>query len=247
MVEFFSALGLSTTFVVFLRDVPAYMNSRYVQDAKNLRLAGTFEDFVSAQAGQRMFNYPTVLRPFEQAAPVKVVPYAPKGEAIERVFLKLLGRSGEAIHKVAFKGLPRRNQSPGSKTILLARQISALLPEEYALKDMRAGQFLFKRLCEEAGFNAKPFVGCDQARAEEIRQTFRNATDDVARRYCQRPWHEVVPPEVMFVRFDPDETHALNIDPHARRIMERVSKARQSLKASALRGAKAQVLALFGR
>jgi hypothetical protein len=200
VVEFFKQHGIETTFVIYLRDIPAYMNSRYVQEARSLKHAQSFDSYVQKAMGKRDFDYPRLLEPFEQVAEMRVLGYRPRGEPLEQQFLSALGHVLDKAESGAFKGVARLNTSVGPASIEIARRIARQLPQNIAPAELKYKQLVFRNLCAKSGLNHQPFVGCDQATADKIRSLFAAQTDMIAERYFSTRWSDTVPAEDMFER-----------------------------------------------
>lgn len=204
--DFFAAQGIETTFVVFLRDIPAYLNSRYVQDVKNLRFDLSFDEYVKRMRDTRAFNYPLVLEPFEEAAKVLVVPYTSGGAPLEEKLLTALGRTSAQVNAINWQALPRQNQSVGPVTVALARQIAAQLPADLSPKALRLKRVCFKTLSNIHKLNQKGFVGCDKQTANDIRAYFSAQTADIAARYFETSWEDTIPGESIFDKYETNNT-----------------------------------------
>lgn len=201
--DFFEARDTKPIFVIFLRDVPAYLASLYAQTAKNLRTTEAFYPYVMAHLDAHAFDYKRKIAPFEARADIRVLPYVPGGPPLEDVLLSALDRTAGDIGRLRKIPVALKNPSFGAPALLLARDVAAALPKDLSADDVIWKRAVFKRLCRRHGLNATRFVGCDAATADQLRHHFADRTEAIAARYFDAPWQAVIPPEPQFDTFDP--------------------------------------------
>jgi hypothetical protein len=191
-------LNLEPNLVVFPRNQPQLINSRYVEVVKGFRRSEPFEAFVSGEIHHSSFRYSDLIT-LAKGFDAKLVPRPFTGQRIvEGVVADFLQAIG--LDPSRFEGTEiRRNQTAGPFTVSVARDVSHLINNSgRRLTDVQARRCKRKLTLylQEKGLADTGYCGLSNALARQIEKDWQRDNDVFAQQVWQKPWKEVFAADV---------------------------------------------------
>lgn len=193
--------GVRLAVVAFVRDQPAYLNSRYTQLIKRLYFAKPFEGYVegvlSGRQGESCCDYRQLFAEAleDPAIEATFLPFPGNGSDPSTRLLAALG------HSISLPPLPQEtaNSQPGWRTVWLARWMARRLrrhhPEIWRQPKLRRRlRRRLDRLAQQQGWPAEPFVGLAPALQQRIETHYAASNDWFAQRAWGCSWRDRLPP-----------------------------------------------------
>jgi hypothetical protein len=193
---FFNRIGelnLEPKLVLFPRNQPQSINSRYAEVVKSFTRSEPFGAFVQAMAQRPIFRYPMWIE-LADAFKAELIACPFTGETIVHSvvppFLRAIGIDPSQIPHTNV----RRNQAAGPFTVALARRLSRLIVtpgkqltwlQAGRCKKKLAAYLQDKRLADTG------YCGLTSAMALQIEKEWLNANDAFASRVWGRQWAEI--------------------------------------------------------
>ena len=190
-------LNLVPTLVVFPRNQPQLVNSRYVEVVRGFRRSEPFEAFVPEEIHHVTFKYSDwialakgfdlrlIARPFTEILIEGVVPD----------FLQAIGLDPSNFGSTGI----RRNQTAGPFSVSVARDVSRSIANSgRRLTGVQARRCKRKlTLClEKQGLADTGYCGLNNALARQIENHWQRDNDMFAQQVWRRPWKEVFAADV---------------------------------------------------
>jgi hypothetical protein len=191
-------LNLEPNLVVFPRNQPQLINSRYVEVVKGFRRSEPFEAFVSGEIHHPSFRYSDLIT-LAKGVDAKLVPRPFTGQMIvEGVVADFLQAIG--LDPSRFGGTEiRRNQTAGPFTVSVARDVSRLITNSgrrlTGVQARRCKRKLTLYL-QEKGLADTGYCGLSNALARQIEKDWQRDNDVFAQQVWQKPWKEVFAADV---------------------------------------------------
>jgi hypothetical protein len=191
-------LNLEPKLVVFPRNQPQLINSRYVEVVKGFRRSEPFEAFVLSEIHHPTFRYSDLIV-LAKEFDAKLVPRPFTGQMIvEGVVVDFLEAIG--LDSSTFGGTEiKRNQTAGPFTVSVARDVSRLLANSgRRLTGMQARQCKRKLTLylQEKGLADTGYCGLSNALTRQIEKDWQRDNDVFAQQVWQKPWKEVFATDV---------------------------------------------------
>lgn len=192
--------GFQAQVIVFLRDQPDYMNSRFVHTTRRLYHHTPFEEYVDQQLtqGRRYFDYEYLFRHLllEPSIQISFLPFLPSlGDPFERLMdhLKL---SSDKPWKPFATGVA--NIQPGHKGVWLAQEISKRLISEYNVKGGKNGPLQntsakLRRITDREGWAQDRYNGFNQDLLDKVITHYEDSNDRFANNTWGKSWRDVYP------------------------------------------------------
>lgn len=186
-------LSLEPKLVVFPRNQPQLINSRYVEVVTGFRRSEPFEAFVHKEISHRTFRYSDLIalaREFD--AKLIARPFTGRMVVVGVIadFLQCVG-----IDPSGFEGTKiRRNQTAGPFTVSIARDVSRLIANSgRRLTPVQARRCKRKLALylEHKGLSDSGYCGLSTAVARQIEKHWERDNDVFARQVWQKSWTEV--------------------------------------------------------
>lgn len=186
-------LNLKPKLVLFPRNQPQLINSRYAQVVKGFRCSKSFKAFV-----QELSQVPTVryspLIELADSFDIKLIACPFTTETTSRSvvpdFLRAIGVDPSQFPNTSV----RRNPAAGPFTVSVARCVSrSITTEGRHLKRLQAERCKKKLAAylEQNGWADTGYCGLTAAQARQIEREYRSDNDSFAQRVWGRPWEEV--------------------------------------------------------
>jgi len=191
-------LNLEPNLVVFPRNQPQLINSRYVEVVRGFRRSEPFEAFVPGEIHHSSFRYSDLIT-LVKGVDAKLVPRPFTGQmTVEGVVADFLQAIG--LDPSRFGGTEiRRNQTAGPFTVSLARDVSRLIANSgRRLTGVQARQCKRKLALylQEKGLADTGYCGLSNALARQIEKDWQRDNDVFAQQVWQKPWKEVFAADV---------------------------------------------------
>ena len=191
-------LNLEPKLVVFPRNQPQLINSRYVEVVKSFRRSEPFDAFVPEEIHHPSFRYSDLIA-LAKGVDAKLVP-RPFTEQmiIEGVVANFLQAIG--LDPSRFEGTEiRRNQTAGPFTVSVARDVSRLIGNSgrrlTGVQARRCKRKLTLYL-QEKRLADTGYCGLSNALARQIEKDWQRDNDVFAQQVWQKPWKEVFAADV---------------------------------------------------
>jgi hypothetical protein len=199
--SFFNRLGelnLEPKLVVFPRNAPQSINSRYAQVVKSFSRSEGFEAFVQAEIHHPTFKYSYWIG-LADTFDAKLIPRPFNNETLVRgivpEFLLAIGINSSQFRDTEV----RRNEAVGPFTVSVARAVlRSVAPDGKRLKWRQAERWK-KRLAaylEEKGWMDAGYCGLNTSLARHIEKQLRSDNDAFAQSVWGRPWGEIFASDV---------------------------------------------------
>jgi hypothetical protein len=193
---FFNRIGelnLEPKLVLFPRNQPQSINSRYAEVIKGFHRSESFDDFVQGTARHPILRY-SLLIEVANAFHAELIPRPFTGETVSRgvvpEFLRAIG-----VEPSQFSGTNvRRNQSIGPFTVSVARCLSRLIVGPGKQLTWLQAERCKKKLTaylEGKGLADAGYCGLTSALARHIEKEWQPDNDAFAQRVWGRPWAEI--------------------------------------------------------
>jgi hypothetical protein len=186
-------LNLEPRLVVFPRNQPQSINSRYVEVVKGFQRSEPFETFVSGEIDQPIFGYSDfialtnefdaklIARPFTRQTIIG---------GVVADFLHAIGLDPSRFGSTEI----RRNQTAGPFTVSVARDVSRLITNSgrqlTAVQARRCKRKLMLCLAEQKLADTG-YCGLSDALAQQIQKYWQRDNDVFAQQVWQKPWEQV--------------------------------------------------------
>ena len=186
-------LNLEPRLLVFPRNQPQLLNSRYVEVVRGFRRSEAFETFVHEEIPQRTFRYSDFIALGTQFdAKLIARPFTGR-MVVAGVIADFLQAVG--IDPSGFEGTKiRRNQTAGPFTVSVARDVSRLIADSgrrlTPVQARRCKRNLTLYL-EEKGLSDSGYCGLSTAVARQIEKYWQRDNDVFAQQAWQKPWIDV--------------------------------------------------------
>jgi hypothetical protein len=186
-------LNLEPKLVVFPRNQPQLMNSRYVEVVKGFQRSEPFEIFVSGEVHQAVFGYSDFIAlATEFHAQLIARPFTGRliAKSVVADFLQAIGLDPSRLPNTD----TRRNQAAGPFTVSVARDVLRSIPDSgRGLTEVQARRCKRKltSYLREKGWADAGYCGLNNALAQEIGEVWRQDNDLFARQVWQKSWQEV--------------------------------------------------------
>ena len=191
-------LELEPTLVVFPRNQPQLINSRYVEVVRGFRRSEPFATFVSGEIHQPTFSYPNLIalaREFDARLVARPFTGQMIVAGVMSDFLQAIGLNPSRFGSTEI----RRNQTAGPFTVSVARDVSRLIANSgrqlTAVHARRCKRKLIFYL-QEKGLADTGYCGLSNALAREIEKHWQQDNDVFAQQVWQKPWKEVFAKDV---------------------------------------------------
>ena len=191
-------LNLEPKLIVFPRNQPQLINSRYVEVVKSFRRSEPFDAFVPEEIHHPSFRYSDLIA-LAKGVDAKLVP-RPFTEQmiIEGVVANFLQAIG--LDPSRFEGTEiRRNQTAGPFTVSVARDVSRLIGNSgrrlTGVKARRCKRKLTLYL-QEKRLADTGYCGLSNALARQIEKDWQRDNDLFAQQVWRKPWKEVFAADV---------------------------------------------------
>ena len=191
-------LNLEPKLVVFPRNQPQLINSRYVEVVRGFRRSEPFEAFVPGEIHHPSFRYSDLIT-LAKGVDAKLVPRPFTGQmTVEGVVADFLQAIG--LDPSRFGGTEiRRNQTAGPFTVSVARDVSRLIANSgrqlTGVQARRCKRKLTLYL-QEKGLADTGYCGLSNALARQIEKDWQRDNDVFAQQVWQKPWKEVFAADV---------------------------------------------------
>ena len=186
-------LNLEPKLVVFPRNQPQLMNSRYVEVVKGFQRSEPFEIFVSGEVHQAVFGYSYFIAlATEFQAQLIARPFTGRiiAKSVVADFLQAIG-----LDSCRFPNIEtRRNQAAGPFTVSVARDVSRSIADSgRGLTEVQARRCKRKltSYLQEKGLADTGYCGLNNALARQIEEVWLQDNDLFARQVWQKSWQEV--------------------------------------------------------
>jgi hypothetical protein len=191
-------LNLEPKLVVFPRNQPQLINSRYVEVVRGFRRSEPFEAFVLGEIHHPTFRYSDLIalaREFDAKLVARPFTGRMIVEGVVADFLQAIG-----LDSSRFEGTKiRRNPTAGPFTVSVARDVSRLIANSgrrlIRVQARRCKRKLTLYL-QEKGLADTGYCGLSNALARQIEKDWQRDNDVFAQRVWQRPWKEVFAADV---------------------------------------------------
>jgi hypothetical protein len=186
-------LNLEPKLVVFPRNQPQLMNSRYVEVVKGFQRSEPFEIFVSGEVHQAVFGYSDFIAlATEFHAQLIARPFTGRliAKSVVADFLQAIGLDPSRLPNTD----TRRNQAAGPFTVSVARDVLRSIADSgRGLTEVQARRCKRKltSYLREKGWADAGYCGLNNALAQEIGEIWRQDNDLFARQVWQKSWQEV--------------------------------------------------------
>jgi hypothetical protein len=186
-------LNLEPKLVVFPRNQPQLINSRYVEVVRGFRRSEPFEAFVQGEIPHPTFRYLDLIALAKEFdAKLVARPFTGRMivEGVVADFLKGIG-----LDPAAFEGTKiRRNQTAGPFTVSVARDVSRLIANSSRRLTRVQARRCKRKLTvylQEKGLADTGYCGLSNALARQIEREWRRDNDVFAQKVWQKPWIDV--------------------------------------------------------
>ena len=191
-------LNLEPKLVVFARNQPQSINSRYAQVVKSFSGSEPFEAFVQREIDHPIFRY-CQLTKLADGFDAELIPRPFNKETIVRgvvpEFLLAIG-----IDSSQFQGAEtRRNEAVGPFTVGVAREVlRSVAPADKPLKWLQAERCKKKLAAylEKKGWTDARYCGLSTSLARHIEEELRSDNDAFAQSVWGRPWGDIFAADV---------------------------------------------------
>ncbi|MFC3694691.1 hypothetical protein [Chenggangzhangella methanolivorans] len=194
ILTFFEKRGYRVVVIAYVRDQPAWLNSKYVQSQKRMSRLISFEAFCAEAAESGGADPERYLRRFvdEPRCELQVVSFEQAAKAgLERDFIRRCGISDDAT----LEDVQLRNPNAGAKSVYAAQEIMRRAgPKLMSLNGFGPVYADFKQRCQRLGYDRTPYVALDQTAYERIRSQYAPTNERFARARFGRSWAELYPP-----------------------------------------------------
>jgi len=200
LLRFLAARGVELELVAFLRDQPAYLNSRYTQLIKRFYFASSFERYVAHTmrvGGGSACDFEELFGEALASPQVRCsfLPFrSGDGDPCERL-LQAVGLSSCA----GLQPLDQRaNAQPGWQAVWIAQRLARLLrdlhPQAWRspICKRRIREAL-ERLAQEQGWQAEPFQGLNEPLLVRLEERYGASNERFAQRVWGCSWRELFP------------------------------------------------------
>ncbi len=200
LVDFLAAQSMDLHLVAFVRDQPAYLNSRYTQLIKRFYFALPFRRYLKLTMrggckGECDYELLFTAALDHPAVTTSFLPFR-SGEAdpCER----LLRAIGVADPQTLRPLEQLANSQPGWKAVWLAQHLARRLrrrhPEAWRDAGFKARlRQALEQLAQEQNWPAEPYQGVDGALQARLEQRYAAGNERFAQRVWGRPWRELFP------------------------------------------------------
>ena len=186
-------LNLEPKLVVFPRNQPQLMNSRYVEVVRGFQRSEPFEIFVSGEVHQAVFGYSYFISvATEFQAQLIARPFTGRmiAKSVVADFLQAIGLDSSRFPNIE----TRRNQAAGPFTVSVARDVSRSIADSgRGLTEVQARRCKRKltSYLQEKGLADTGYCGLNNALARQIEEVWLQDNDLFARQVWQKSWQEV--------------------------------------------------------
>lgn len=191
-------LNLEPKLVVFPRNQPQLINSRYVEVVKGFRRSEPFETFVSEEVHQPIFSYSDLIvlaKEFDAKLIARPFTGQMIVEGVVAAFLQAIGLDPSRFPNTEI----RRNEAAGPFTVSVARDVSRLIADSgRQLTEVQARRCKRKltTYLQDEGLADTGYCGLSNALAQQIEKYWQQDNNMFARQVWQKPWKEVFPNDV---------------------------------------------------
>jgi hypothetical protein len=191
-------LNLEPTLVVFPRNQPQLINSRYVEVVSGFRRSEPFEAFVSEEIHQPIFQYSDLIalaREFDAGLVIRPFTAQMIVKGVVTDFLQAIGLDSSEFGRTEI----RRNQTAGPFTVSVARDVSHLIANSgRQLTPVQARRCKRKLTLylQEKGLADIGYCGLSNALARQIEKHWQQDNDAFAQEVWQKPWKDVFTEDV---------------------------------------------------
>ena len=186
-------LNLEPRIVVFPRNQPQLINSRYVEVVRGFRRSEPFESFVSAEIHLATFSYSdfvTLANQFDAKLVARPFTGRMKPGGLVADFLQAI-----KADVFPFGGTEiRRNQTAGPFTVSVARDVSRLIANSGRRLTEAQARRCKRRLTrhlQENGLADTGYCGLSAGLAQQIEKHWQQDNDFFAQHVWQKPWKHV--------------------------------------------------------
>ena len=190
--------NLKCTIIVFPRNQPQLINSRYVQVVRGFRQSQPFATFVSEEIDHPTFSYGDLIAVAKQfAAEVVARPFTGQMivSGVVADFLQAIGLDASGFGSTDI----RRNKTAGPFTVSVARDALRLIANAgrrlTAVQARRCKRKLTLYL-QEKGLADTGYCGLSNALAQRIENHWQQDNNLFAQQVWQKPWEEVFAADV---------------------------------------------------
>lgn len=211
-------VNLEPKLVIFARNQPQLINSRYVEVVKSFRRCEAFEAFVRAEIHHSTFRYSDLIA-LAEGFDAKLIPRPFTRETLDRGvvvdFLQTIG-----LDPSRFDGTNiRRNRTAGPFTVSVARDVlrlTASLGRPLTLLQARRCKRKLTAYLQERGLADTGYCGLSSGLARHIEKEWQEPNDVFAQQIWRRPWKEVFAADVGR-EFAPNDFEITEPDEHTQR------------------------------
>jgi hypothetical protein len=195
--------GIGLVVAGYVRDQPAYLNSRYTQLIKRFYLSSHFEGYVKAVlAGRRQESLCDYQRLFGEALEhpgitTHLLPFPGVGDPCERLLAALGFARGADLAPLA---RPLVNSQPGWRAVWLARWLAHRLRRDHPAHWQQAAtrrrlRRQLEQLAQREQWPAEPFQALTPDLAHQIQLHYAASNAWLAQRAWGGSWAEQLPPQ----------------------------------------------------
>ena len=191
-------LNLEPKLVVFPRNQPQSINSRYVEVVRGFRRSEPFEAFVSGEIHQPTFRYSDLIalaKEFDARLVARPFTGQVIIEGVVADFLQAIGLDPSKFGSTEI----RRNQTAGPFTVSVARDVSRLIANSGRRLTSAQARRCKRKLTvylQEKGLADTGYCGLSNALARQIEKHWQQDNDLFAQQVWQKPWKEVFAEDV---------------------------------------------------
>ena len=186
-------LNLEPRIVVFPRNQPQLINSRYVEVVRGFRRSEPFVTFVSAEIHQATFSYSDFVALAKQFHTELIArPFTGQTIAggVVADFLQAIGADSSGFGEIQI----RRNQTAGPFTVSVARDVARLIANSgrrlTPVQSRRCKRSLTSHL-QENGLADTGYCGLSTELAWQIEKHWKKHNDAFAQQIWRKPWKDV--------------------------------------------------------
>lgn len=194
ILAYFQKRGYRVVILAYVRDQPGWLNSKYVQSQKRFSRNLAFERFCAKAEENGSADPWRFLKRFidEPGCELEVISFERAiASGLELDFVRRCGIPAD----VKLEAVTLRNPNVGAKSVYAAQEIMRRAgPRLMRLQGYGLVYNIFKRRCQEMGFDKTPFVALDQKIYERIRAHYAATNESFAKAYFGTSWTELCPP-----------------------------------------------------
>jgi hypothetical protein len=186
-------LELEPKLIVFPRNQPQWINSRYAEAARGFSLSEPFESYARGVAQRRDLKYSFLVELAETYNATLIArPFTTEtiANGIVPIFLQAIGADPSQFRDTEV----RRNQTVGPFTVSVARLVSRSVlgtARQFKYRQATRCKITLAAYLEKNRLRDFGYCGLSTAMARQIEATCWSDNDAFARRVWDRPWNEI--------------------------------------------------------